>query len=174
MKNKGNSYLMNDVKMNKFLRKCILALSLGFLSFSTLRTLAEDSREIGKVSYDFNAFTPNDKIVAETFEDPDFKNVSCYISRSVLGGVEGTLGVAENTASASISCTQVGPVDLSQIKKSESGEKVFSERRSLLLKHLNVDRFADFEKGVLIYMLYTRKLTTGSPQSSISAVKIKD
>lgn len=131
---------------------------------------ASGEADIGRVSYDFHLATPNNKIEVERFEDPDFKNVSCYISRSVLGGVEGAVGVANNAPDGAISCLQLGEVELN--KKDEKDKRVFSERRSLIFKHLNVERFIDFDKGVLVYMLYTREVVSGSPKSSVSTVRI--
>ncbi|WP_313121162.1 CreA family protein, partial [Pantoea septica] len=80
-------------------------------SFATLLlaspVLAE---EIGSVDTVFKMFGPDHKIVVEAFDDPDVKNVTCYISRAKTGGIKGGLGLAEDTADAAISCQQVGPV----------------------------------------------------------------
>lgn len=68
-------------------------------------------------------------------DDPDVKNVTCYISRAKTGGIKGGL-LAEDTSDAAISCQQVGPIELSdkiKNKKSE-GSVVFQKRTSLRLK----------------------------------------
>jgi CreA protein len=41
-------------------------------------------------------FGPDHKIVVEAFDDPDVKNVTCYVSRAKTGGIKGGLGLAED------------------------------------------------------------------------------
>ncbi|WP_333603238.1 CreA family protein, partial [Pantoea eucrina] len=72
------------------------------------------AEEIGSVDTVFKIFGPDHKIVVEAFDDPDVKNVTCYISRAKTGGIKGGLGLAEDTSDAAISCQQVGPVELSE------------------------------------------------------------
>ena len=43
-------------------------------------------------------------------EGSKIKGVSCYLSRAQTGGLKGALGVAEDTADASITCRQTGPI----------------------------------------------------------------
>ncbi|MBK8204311.1 MAG: CreA family protein [Bdellovibrionales bacterium] len=131
------------------------------------------AEELGKVSYDFHWVTPNDKIAVEIVDDPEIKGISCYVSRPQAGGFEGTAGVADNQSDASISCVQVGPVNLSEANKLGGSERIFSERRSLVFKEMYVERFIDFKRQTVVYMVYTKRLTEGSPRSSISAVRIK-
>lgn len=67
----------------------------------------------------------------EAFDDPDVKNVTCYVSRAKTGGIKGGLGLAEDTSDAAISCQQVGPIELSdRIKNGKAqGEVVFKNAR---------------------------------------------
>jgi CreA protein len=129
--------------------------------------------ELGKVSYDFHWVTPNDKIAVEIVDDPEIKGISCYVSRPQAGGFEGSVGVADNQSDASISCVQVGPVNLSDANKLGASERIFSERRSLVFKEMYVERFIDFKRQTVVYMVYTKRITEGSPRSSLSAVRIK-
>ncbi len=131
------------------------------------------AEELGKVSYDFHWVTPNDKIAVEIVDDPEIKGISCYVSRPQAGGFEGTVGVADNQSDASISCVQVGPVILSEANKLGVSERIFSERRSLVFKEMYVERFIDFKRQTLVYMVYTKRVAEGSPRSSLSAVRIK-
>jgi CreA protein len=131
------------------------------------------AEELGKVSYDFHWVTPNDKIAVEIVDDPEIKGISCYVSRPQAGGFEGTVGVADNQSDASISCVQVGPVILSEANKLGASERIFSERRSLVFKEMYVERFIDFKRQTVVYMVYTKRVTEGSPRSSLSAVRIK-
>lgn len=66
------------------------------------------AEQIGSVDTVFKIFGPDHKIVVEAFDDPDVKNVTCYISRAKTGGIKGGLGLAEDTSDAAISCQQVG------------------------------------------------------------------
>ena len=74
---------------------------------------AAQAEQIGSVDTVFKMFGPDHKIVVEAFDDPDVKNVTCYVSRAKTGGIKGGLGLAEDTSDAAISCQQVGPVELS-------------------------------------------------------------
>ncbi len=109
----------------------------------------------GAVSTNFRWLGPNDKIVVDGFDDPK---------------VKGALGVAEDVSFASISCNQVGPIRI--LGELKDGERVFDENRSLVFKTLQVVRFFDRERNVLVYVAYSDRVLTGSPQNSISTVPI--
>ena len=84
--------------------------------------------------------------------------------------MKGALGVAEDTSDASIACRQIGPIKIKgEIK---DGERVFDERRSLLFKTLQVVRFFDKQRNVLVYVAYSDRIIEGSPKNSISSVPI--
>ncbi|MGP3061080.1 protein CreA, partial [Serratia marcescens] len=122
----------------------------------------------------FKLLGPDHKIVVEAFDDPDVKNVTCYISRAKTGGIKGGLGLAEDTADAAISCQQVGPIELSdKIKNGKAeGDVVFQKRTSLVFKKLQVVRFYDTKRNSLIYLSYSDKVIDGSPKNALSAVPI--
>ncbi|SEQ16972.1 CreA protein [Rosenbergiella nectarea] len=75
------------------------------------------SEEIGSVDTKFKIIGANHKIVIEAFDDPEISNVTCYLSRAKTGGIKGSLGLAEDTADAAISCHQVGPMRFQKISK---------------------------------------------------------
>ncbi|MDU7868997.1 MAG: CreA family protein, partial [Pantoea sp.] len=77
----------------------LMIAAFATLTFSS-PLLAE---EIGSVDTVFKIFGPDHKIVVEAFDDPDVKNVTCYISRAKTGGIKGGLGLAEDTSDAAIS-----------------------------------------------------------------------
>jgi CreA protein len=135
---------------------------------------AAQAEEIGSVDTVFKVFGPDQKIVVEAFDDPEVKNVTCYISRAKTGGIKGGLGLAEDTSDAAISCQQVGPVELSdKIKNGKSqGEVVFQKRTSLVFKKLQVVRFYDAKRNTLAYLAYSDKVVEGSPKNALSAVPI--
>ncbi|MCQ4856724.1 CreA family protein, partial [Escherichia coli] len=61
------------------------------LSLIMLGPLAH-AEEIGSVDTVFKMIGPDHKIVVEAFDDPDVKNVTCYVSRAKTGGIKGGLG----------------------------------------------------------------------------------
>ena len=156
------------------MRKFGLILGAGGLLIVVLLGLWIFSRPergtTGSVSTKFRLFGPNDKIVVDGFDDPKVEGVACHISRAQTGGVKGGLGVAEDTSDASIACRQVGPIKITGEFK--DGERVFDERRSLLFKTLQVVRFFDRKRNVLVYVAYSDRVIEGSPKNSISSVPI--
>lgn len=140
----------------------------------TILPLAAVAEQIGSVSTKFKVLGPNDKIVIEAFDDPDIKGATCYLSRAKTGGISGAVGVAEDTADASIACRQIGPIQLSDEVKNgkKDGDEVFKKSTSLLFKSLQVVRFYDAERNVLIYLAYSDRIIEGSPKNSISIIPI--
>ncbi|MXS79085.1 protein CreA [Nitrosomonas sp. JL21] len=129
---------------------------------------------IGSVSTVFKLVGANDKIVIEAFDDPDIPGATCYLSRAKKGGVSGAVGVAEDTSDASIACRQIGPIALPEKVKNgkEDGEEVFKKSTSLLFKSLQVVRFYDAKRNVLIYLSYSDRIIEGSPKNSISIIPV--
>jgi CreA protein len=124
----------------------------------------------GSISTNFRWLGPNDKIVVDGFDDPKVRGVACHISRAQTGGVKGGMGVAEDTSDASIACRQIGPIQF--LGEITDGEQVFDEHRSLVFKTLQVVRFFDRERNVLVYVSYSDRVIEGSPKNSISTVPI--
>ena len=133
------------------------------------------AEEIGSVNTVFKLVGPDHKIVIDAFDDPDVTGVACYVSRAKTGGVKGALGLAEDTADASIACRQVGPISLPErvASKKADGEQVFKQRTSLLFKSLQVVRFYDATRNALIYLTYSDKIIEGSPKNAVTAVPIE-
>ena len=124
----------------------------------------------GAVNTKFRLLGPDDKIVVDGFDDLKVEGVACHISRAQTGGMKGAFGVAEDTSDASIACRQIGPIKIKgEIK---DGERVFDERRSLVFKTLQVVRFFDRQRNVLVYVAYSDRVIEGSPKNSISSVPI--
>lgn len=150
--------------INKILILCI------FL-FSSITVEAE---EIGSVSTTFKMIGANDKIVVTVVDDPVISGVSCYLSRAKTGGVSGMVGVAEDTSDASIECTKTGKVVVpkSVLSGSDDGNRVFKQSTSILFKTIQIVRFYDKKRNVLIYLAYSDKIIEGSPKNSISVVPL--
>jgi CreA protein len=132
---------------------------------------AEDPDLIFKKSTDFKLLTPNDKLATYGLDDPAVDGVSCYFTAHEKGGVAGMFGVAEQGSDVSLDCRQYGPIKFKE--KFAEGEIVFSEKRSLFFKRLQIVRGCDVKRNVLVYMVYSDKLVEGSPQSSTSGVAIQ-
>jgi CreA protein len=132
--------------------------------------------KIGEVSTKFRLASPNDKIVVEAFDDPRIPGATCYLSRAKRGGLSGAIGLAEDTSDASIACRQTGPIALpSEIASGDAdGEEVFKQRTSVLFKSLQVVRFYDPARRVIVYLSYSDRVIDGSPKNSISVVPIRD
>lgn len=145
-----------------------LAYVLAFL-FTSVSVFAE---EIGEVSTTFNLLSPNSKIVIEAFDDPDVSGVTCHVSKAQTGGLKGAVGLAEDPSEASIACRQIGAIDVAKLGNLKSGDTVFKESRSLIFKKLQVVRFYDKKRNVLVYLAYSDKLIDGSPKNSISSVPV--
>lgn len=62
--------------------------------FSILLLLGQSARaeQIGSVDTVFKMFGPDHKIVVEAFDDPDVKNVTCYVSQAKTGGIKADWG----------------------------------------------------------------------------------
>lgn len=133
------------------------------------------AEKIGEVSTVYRAFSANDKITVEVFDDPDIVGVSCYLSRAKTGGVTGFVGLAEDGSDASLECSKITdhikiPDDVA--KGNTDGESVFKKSTSILFKTIQVVRFYDPKRKVLVYLTYSDKLIEGSPQNSISVVPV--
>ena len=88
----------------------------------------------------------------------------------VRGGIKGAIGIAEDKAEASVACRQVGALAFNG--KVPRQEEVFSERASILFKHVRVVRMVDPKRNALVYLVYSDRLIEGSPQNSVTAVPV--
>jgi CreA protein len=139
-------------------------------SFGMLVVLSARAETIGDVDTAFKLIGPNHKIVVEVFDDPRVQGVACYLSRAKTGGVSGALGLAEDKSEASVACRQVG--DLKFLSALPKEEEVFTEKSSILFKHLRVVRMVDARRNALVYLVYSDRLVDGSPKNSITAVPV--
>ncbi len=143
------------------------AVTIGFLALLAAPAQAE---EVGKVGVDW---VGND-IVIEAVADPKVQGVTCHIAyfeRSLIDRLsQGNW--FEDPSNASIACRQTGPIQVGDIDRSEDGEEVFRERRSIILKTLRIKRIFDEENQTLIYLAHARELNQGSAKMSISTVPL--
>ena len=125
---------------------------------------------IGSVDTVFKLIGPDHKIVVDVYDDPRVAGVACYVSRAKTGGIKGALGLAEDRSEASIACRQVGPISIPRALPHQ--EEVFSERISLVFKHLRIVRMVDPRRNALVYLTYSDRLIEGSPQNAVTAVPV--
>ncbi|MGK0261115.1 MAG: CreA protein [Candidatus Azotimanducaceae bacterium] len=152
-------------------RTSVIFFNSIFLLITLLVATEIAAEEVGSVDTKFNLVGPDHKIKIEAFDDEKASGVACHLSRAVTGGIKGAVGLAEDTSDASIACRQIGPIKFNG--ELEEGEQVFSERRSLIFKKLQVVRFCDEKRNTLIYLVYSDKVIEGSPKNSISTVPIR-
>lgn len=128
------------------------------------------AEEVGKVGVDW---VGND-ILIEAVADPKVEGVTCHIAyfdRSIIDRLsQGNW--FEDPSNAAIACRQTGPITLGDIDRSEDGEEVFRERRSVVLKSLRITRIFDETNQTLIYLVHASELTQGSAKMAVSTVPL--
>jgi CreA protein len=146
----------------------VIAGALGLVAQALPAAAQEDL--IFRKSTVWKMLTPNDKLAVYGVDDPMVEGVACHYTIPEKGGVSGMFGVAEEVSEVSLACRQIGPIRFKE--KSEQGDVVFRERRSLIWKKMQIVRGCDAKRNVLVYLVYTDKLIDGSPQNSTSTVPI--
>jgi CreA protein len=154
--------------MKTMLARIALALALTMGAVTGAAAQAPDL--IFKKSTVWRALTPDDKLAVYGIDDPSVEGVACHYTTPERGGISGTFGVAEEVSDISLSCRQVGPVTFKQ--KFGQGDVVFSERRSLIFKKMQIVRGCDAKRNTLVYMVYSDRPIEGSPKNSTSTVPL--
>jgi CreA protein len=139
---------------------------------AAIATLATSlaAEQVGEVGVDW---VGND-IIIEAIADPDVSGVTCHIAYFERGLIDRLSkgNWFEDPSNASLACRQTGPIVIGDIDMGESGENVFSESRSIILKSLRVKRIFDEANQTLIYVAHAAELTDGSAKVSISTVPL--
>ena len=147
-----------------------IALALALAAGAASGAAAQEPDLIFKKSTVWRALTPDDKLAVYGIDDPLVEGVACHYTTPERGGLSGTFGVAEEVSDISLSCRQVGPVRFKQ--KFSQGDVVFSERRSLIFKKMQIVRGCDPKRNTLVYMVYSDRPIEGSPKNSTSSVPL--
>src|ERR1700690_3634740 len=142
----------------------------AFMSLSPAHAASQDPDLIFRKSTTFKLLTPNDKLAVYGIDDPVVDGIACYYTVPEKGGISGALGLAEQVSDISLACRQYSEIKIKE--KFEQGDVVFSQRRSLLFKKMQIVRGCDAKRNVLVYMVYSDKLVDGSPKNSTSSVPI--
>ena len=144
---------------------------VAIVSGAAARADSSDPDLIFRKSTTFKLLTPNDKLAVYGIDDPLVEGIACHYTTPERGGLMGALGLAEQTSDISLACRQYGPIKFNG--KSSQGDVVFSERRSVFFKKMQIVRGCDAKRNILVYMTYTDKLVDGSPKNSTSTVPIQ-
>ncbi len=147
-----------------------IALALALTAGAVTGAAAQEPDLIFKKSTVWRALTPDDKLAVYGLDDPVVEGVACHYTTPERGGISGTFGVAEEVSDISLACRQVGPIKFKQ--KFGQGEVVFSERRSLIFKKMQIVRGCDAKRNTLVYMVYSDRPIEGSPKNSTSSVPL--
>lgn len=149
-----------------------LVLPLGImLAWLPVKADSLDPDLIFRKSTTFKLLTPNDKLAVYGVDDPIVDGVACHFTTPEKGGLTGALGLAEQTSDVSLACRQYGPIRFKD--KFSQGDVIFSERRSVFFKKMQIVRGCDTKRNILVYMTYSDKLIEGSPKNSTSTVPIE-
>ncbi len=140
-------------------------------AISAVNAQPADPDLIFRESTTFKLLTPNDKLAVYGIDDPEVEGIACHFATPEKGGISGALGLAEQTSDISLACRQYAPIRFKD--KFSQGDVVFSERRSLFFKKMQIVRGCDAKRNILVYMIYSDKLIEGSPKNSISTVPIE-
>jgi len=155
-------------KMRLFAWAGVLALAA---SIAPALADSADPDLIFRKSTTFKLLTPNDKLAVYGIDDPLVSGVACHYTAPERGGLAGAFGLAEQTSDISLACRQYAPIKFNG--KFEQGDVVFSERRSIFFKKMQIVRGCDTKRNILVYMTYSDKLVDGSPKNSTSSVPIE-
>jgi CreA protein len=127
--------------------------------------------DLSCISTTFNALSPNDKVCVSVFEDPQVPGVVCHISQARKGGWGQPFGLNEDPSNFSISCRQIGPIDVDLAKLGDNAE-VFTQKTSIFFKTTRIYRLPDKPHNTLVYLAISTKIINGSPANAISTVPI--
>lgn len=117
--------------------------------------------QIGKV--ETSGMFMKDSIEIHAFNDPDYASITCYFTapkRSMS---------FKDQSNSSISCRLVGTAPTKPLK---SRAKIASNSKGWG-KALQIDRFYDKRRNVMVYISYTKKLSGDNASHSLSVVPLK-
>ncbi|AVT77146.1 MULTISPECIES: CreA family protein [Rhodopseudomonas] len=160
----------SQFRLSRFKSATLALLALAVTGASTAAVAADDPDLIFRRSTVFKLLSPNDKLAVYGIDDPEIKGVACHFTVPERGGFKGWLGLAEEVSDISLACRQVGPIHFT--KKLDQGDDMFSQRRSMFFKRMQIVRGCDAKRNVLVYMVYSDKLIEGSPKNSTSSVPV--
>ena len=148
------------------MRRLITATAVAMASLAG----AARAEDVGSFSNDWIG----NGIVIDAIADPKVDGVTCHMSsfdRSLIDRLSKG-NWFEDPSNAAIACQQSGPITIGDIEKGKGGEEVFSQRISLVFKSLGVRRIFDEQNQTLVYVVYSRQVSSGSAKMGISSVAL--
>ena len=153
-------------------------IALAFAAFAILASAAvpalaadDDGPElIFKETTVFRLLSPNATLDTYALDDPLVEGVACHFTVPQIGGWKGWAGFAVERSEISLACRQIGPIQFKG--KFAQGVDVYTKRRSLFFKKMQIVRGCDAKRNVLVYLVYSDRIIEGSPQNSTSTVPI--
>ena len=143
------------------MRKMNLLMSAALLvsaAFSFPAVASEDV--IGEVATSGLIF--KDSIEIDAFDDPTLLGIACYVTSP-----KKSLSLEDPTDS-SIACRQVGPISGTP----GPAKDIFSKSKNLFFKTMQVDRFYDAKRNVLVYISYVSSTSSKNHSHSVSVVPL--
>lgn len=154
------------------LKHSLSALAATALSAIVLSGLAATAhaKEVGEVDVDWLG---ND-IIVEAIADPEVTGVTCHVAYFERGLIDRLQkgDWFQDPSNSSLACRQTGPITIGDIETDKEGEKVFSQRQSLIWKAVNVTRIYDATTDTLVYLAHATQVQDGSAKMSISTVPL--
>ena len=142
------------------------------LSLLVAASCAARADDLPCISTTFNLLSPNDKVCVSEFDDPAVPGVACYISQARKGGWGQPFGLNEDPSNFSVSCRQVGPINI-DLAKLPDKEEAFSQKTSIFFKRTRIYRLTDAKRHVIVYVAVSSKIINGSPANSIDVVPVQ-
>ena len=121
------------------------------------------AESIGEVDTAFKLIGPDHKIVVDAYDDPKVAASPATSRARRTAGTSGALGLAEDTAEASIACRQVGPIAFAG---KPLAAQEFTETDLAVFKNLRVVRMVDRKRNTLVYLTYSDRVIDGSPKNA--------
>jgi CreA protein len=142
----------------------IRQMAMMFLGIMTAACAANagpsDPDLIFRKSTTFKLLAPSDKLAVYGIDDPLVDGVVCHYTTPEKGGLSGALGVVEQTSDISLACRQYGTIKFKGTFT--QGDVIFSERRSLVFKKMQIVRGCDTRRNILVDVTYSDKFIDGS------------
>lgn len=128
------------------------------------------AEQVGQIDIDWLG---ND-IVVEAFADPKVDGVTCHVAFFERGLIDRLQkgNWFEDPSNSAVACRQTGPISIGDIDRSQNGETVFSERRSIIWKSIRITRVFDETSRTLVYVSHARDVQNGSAKMSVSTVPL--
>jgi len=150
----------------------VVLIAISITGFYMVRP-HDNGDKVDSYTTNVHFLTPNDTIDIESFDDPDIKGVTCYLSRPKTGGWSGMVGIAEDASDGSLGCDKTGQISYNPDDIKGSKESVFEASTSVFFKTMTVSRSYDPKHNVVIYLVHARKILSGSPKNNIFVLALK-